>query len=117
VDDGRDELSVAEGVALGVETGLLKPTRDFLADERGVTLVFIAPRTGVRSSCEADGAFGVPAMVLRVVRRVGVLLAETAEGARRGAMGVFAVRVVASVGFSGRPLLVVLDRSVGMVPN
>jgi hypothetical protein len=43
------------------------------------------------------------------------LLAEAIEGARRGAMGVFAVRVVASVGLSGLPVLFVVVRSMGMV--
>ena len=116
MEAGRLLVGVADGVELGVELVLLTPTRDFLEDERGVMLLQRNALTGVTSSGWAVvAARGVVAALLRAVRLVCELLAEeTTEGARRGAMGVFAVRVVASVGFNGRPLFV-LERSLCMV--
>lgn len=104
---------------LGVELGLPKPTRDFLEEERGVTLVFRNDLTGVeKSSCEVPLTRGVTepaALLLRTVRADCEVLPEARLGARRGVTGVFAVRVVASVGLSGRPLVLVFVRSTGMV--
>jgi hypothetical protein len=116
VEVGRELDGVADGVEVGVELVLLTPTRDFLVDERGVMLLQRKALTGVTSSCWAVvAALGVTAALLRAVRLVCELLAEEApEGARRGATGVFAVRVVASVGFNGRPLFV-FERSLCMV--
>lgn len=57
---------------------------------------------------------GVFPALLRGVRADCEALEEAAEGASRGAIGVVAVRVVASVGINGRPWFVCL-RSMGMV--
>lgn len=99
----------------GLVVGLPAPTRDFLDEERGVILLFRNALTGVRSSWEAALALEVLGVVLRVVRLVCVELAEAMDGASRGVSGDLTVRVVASAGFRGRPLLLVLERSVCMV--
>jgi len=70
--------------------------------------------TGVTSSCRAVLTRGVAPALLRGVRVVWLQLAEATEGASRGATGVFAVRAVARVGFSGRAVLLVV-RSMGIV--
>jgi hypothetical protein len=96
----------------GVEPALLTPTRDFRAEERGVMLLSRKGFTGVVSSCAIVlGGRGVVLTLLRTVRLDSVLLAEVAS---RGVRGVFAVRVLASVGFKGLPLFV-FRRSVGIV--
>jgi hypothetical protein len=107
-------VGVPEGVPLGVELGLATPTRDVLADERGVTLLLMKALAGVMSSWAAVLTLGVVPTTLRGLRPGWVLLVEATEGARRGVTGVFAVRVVARVGFSGREVFV-LVRSVGIV--
>ena len=116
MDAGRVLLGVLQGVAFGVELVLLVPTRDFLDELRGVILLLRKDLTGVeRSSWEAVLPLGVLVTLLRTVRVDCELLAEAIEGASRGVMGVFAVRVVASVGFNGRPLLFAFERSAGIV--
>lgn len=112
MEDGRELLGVPEGVALAVEVGLPNPIRDLRADDRGVILLF--RDLGVRSSCGTVGAFGVEAAT-RGARTVCELLAEEEGVARRGAMGVFAVRFVASVGFRGLPGVFGFVRSMGMI--
>jgi hypothetical protein len=107
-------MGVPEGVPLGVEVGLATPTRDVLAEERGVTLLPMKALTGVTSSWADVLTRGVLPTTLRGLRPGWELLADAAEGARRGVTGVFAVRVVARVGFSGREVLV-LVRSMGIV--
>ena len=61
-------------------------------------------------------ARGVAPLLLRVVRVLGTLLAGGADGAAasRGVTGVFAVRLLASAGFSGRGVLRVF-RSIGIL--
>jgi hypothetical protein len=108
VDPGRELLGVAEGVTLGVDEALSTPTLDFLVEERGVTLLLRNGLTGVTSLYEdAAAALGVVPLLVRVVRVLEELTVEEAVGATasRGVKGVFAaVRVLASVGFSGRGL-------------
>lgn len=43
-------VGLPDGVPLGVEFALLAPTRDFLEDERGVTLLAMEVLVGVTSS-------------------------------------------------------------------
>lgn len=115
MEPARELFGVPEGVLFGVDVLLLTPTRDFRDDERGVTLLLMNDLTGVeRSSWDPVLVRGALGVLLRVVRAGCVLLAAAILGARRGVMGVLAVRVVASVGFKGRPLLAVV-RSMGMV--
>lgn len=114
VDAGREGFGVPEGVPFGVDCALPTPTRDFLDEDLGVMLLLIKALTGVTSSCEEVCALEVVPTLLRGVRLELLVPAEATEGASRGATGVFAVRVVASVGFSGRGVLV-LVRSVGIV--
>jgi hypothetical protein len=117
VDPGRELLGVAEGVTLGVDEALSTPTRDFLEEERGVTLLLRKALTGVTSLCEAAGALGVVPLLVRVVRVLDELTVEEAVGATasRGVKGVFAaVRLLASVGFSGRELIRSV-RSIGIL--
>lgn len=114
MEDGREATGVPEGVPLGVEPGLATPTRDVLADERGVTLLLMKALTGVMSSGAVVFTLGVLPTTLRDLRPGWALLVAVTEGARRGVTGVFAVRVVARVGFSGREVFV-LVRSVGIV--
>ena len=104
VEPGRELLGVADGVPLGVDDALSTPTRDFRDDERGVTLVLRKALTGVTVSWTAGATRGVLPTLLRAVRVPGALTVEEAVGATasRGVKGVFAVRVLASVGFSGR---------------
>lgn len=108
MDPGRELLGVAEGVPLGVDDVLSTPTRDFLEEERGVTLLLRKAFTGVTSLCEeAAGLAGVVPLLVRVVRVLDELTVEEAVGATasRGVKGVFAaVRLLASVGFNGREL-------------
>lgn len=108
VEVGRELLGVAEGVTLGVDDALSPPTRDLRDDERGVILVLRKAFTGVTLSCEATvGALGVVPLLLRAVRVLVELTVDEAVGATasRGVKGVvFAVRLLASVGFSGRGL-------------
>jgi hypothetical protein len=114
-ETGREELGVAAGVpsAEGMEPGLVTLARDFLAEERGVTLLLMKGLVGVTSSGMATFARGVLVPATRGLLLLEAL-AEASEGARRGATGVFAVRVVAREGFSGREVLVLL-RSMGIV--
>jgi hypothetical protein len=94
-------------VPLGVDDALSTPTRDFLADERGVMLLLRKGLTGVTFSWAVVAARGVLPMLLRAVRVLWELTVEEAVGATasRGVKGVvFAVRLLASVGFSGRGL-------------
>jgi hypothetical protein len=97
---------VAEGVPLGVDEALSTPTRDFLVDERGVMLLLRNGLTGVTLSWAAVATLGVLPTLLRAVRLLEELTVEEAVGATasRGVKGVFAVRLLASVGFSGRGL-------------
>lgn len=109
-------FGVAEGVVCGVESALLPPTRRRFPG-RGVAL---AARYGLFEGVRSSGAGvwrrGVLVGVLRADREGCVAPAAAwSEGARRGTRGVFAVRVVASVGFSGRPVLLVVERSVGIL--
>ena len=108
MEPGRELLGVAEGVALGVDEALSTPTRDFLEEERGVTLLLRNALTGVTSLCdEATDLAGVAPLLVRVVRVLDELTVEEAVGATasRGVKGVFAaVRLLASVGFNGRGL-------------
>lgn len=93
---------------LGVDDVLSTPTRDFLEEERGVTLLLRKAFTGVTSLCEeAGGLAGVVPLLVRVVRVLDELTVEEAVDATasRGVKGVFAaVRLLASVGFNGRGL-------------
>lgn len=109
VEPGRELLGVTEGVPLGVDEALSTPTRDFLVEERGVTLLLRKGLMGVTSLCEGAGAatLGVVPLLVRAVRVLEELTVEEAVGATAslGVKGVFAaVRVLASVGFSGRGL-------------
>ena len=106
VELGRELLGVADGVPLGVDDALSTPTRDFLDDERGVILLLRKALTGVTFSWAAAAALGVLPTLLRAVRVLWELTVEEAVGATasRGVKGVFAVRLLASVGFSGRGL-------------
>jgi hypothetical protein len=101
VEVGREETGVPDGVSFGVNGGLSKPTRDFLEDERGVTLLLRKALTGVTFSCTAMVTRGVTPLLLRTVRLPCEVLAADAEGATasRGVRGVFAVRLLASFGF------------------
>jgi hypothetical protein len=101
MDVGRDEDGVLMGVPLGVDDGLSKPTRDFLDEERGVTLLLRKAFTGVTSPYGVVLALGVAALVLRSLRPGCEALVGVAEGAlaSRGVRGVFAVRLLASFGF------------------
>lgn len=49
-DVGREDVGVWVGVPFGVEEELSTPMRDFLDDERGVTLLLRNAFTGVTSS-------------------------------------------------------------------
>jgi hypothetical protein len=92
------------------------PTRDFLDEERGVMLLLRKDLMGVDwSSCAGVLARGVLPTLLRTVRAGWALLAEATEGARRGVTGVFAARVLANVGFKGRPVLEFRRSGTGMV--
>jgi hypothetical protein len=106
VELGRELEGVADGVALGEGKPLSTPPRDFLEDERGVTLLLRKALTGVTLSWAVAAALGVVASLLRAVRVPWELTVEEAVGATasRGVKGVFAVRLLASVGFSGRGL-------------
>jgi hypothetical protein len=93
---GREEV----GVPLGVDEALSTPTRDFLDDERGVTLLFRNAFTGVTSSWMVVLTLGVVALLLRMGRADCALPVVAVGGAeaRRGVRGVFAVRLLASFG-------------------
>lgn len=108
VEVGRELLGVAEGVTLGVDVALSPPTRDLRDDERGVMLLLRKAFTGVTLSTLATvGALGVVPLLLRAVRVLVELTVDEAVGATasRGVKAVvFAVRLLASVGFSGRGL-------------
>lgn len=107
VDPGRELLGVAEGVPLGVDEALSTPTLDFREEERGVILLLRKGLMGVTSLCEGAAALGVVPLLVRAVRVLEELTVEEAVGATAslGVKGVFAaVRVLASVGFSGRGL-------------
>ena len=114
VEVGRELFGVALGVLLGDIAST--PTRDFLVEERGVMLVLKKGFAGVVVSTLAVLALGVVPLLVRVVRALTVLLAGAAEGvaASRGVRGVFAVRLLASVGFSGRGVFG-LVRSMGIL--
>ena len=116
MDVGRELFGVAIGVLLGVDDVLSRPTRDFLDEERGVMLLLRNGLAGVVFSTAAEVGFGVAPLLVRRDRVLCELAAEGAVGAtaRRGVMGVFAVRLLASVGFSGRGLFW-LDRSIGIL--
>jgi hypothetical protein len=115
VEAGRVFAGVLDGVPLGVDVELMVPTRDFLEEERGVTLLLMNDLTGVaKSSRLTVASLGVVLASVRTLRPDWELLADAAEGASRGVKGVFAVRVVASVGIKGRPLFM-LERSIGIV--
>jgi hypothetical protein len=107
VELGLELLGVADGVPLGVDDALSPPARDFRDDERGVMLLLRKALTGVTFSGAAAATLGVVPTLLRVVRVLWELTVEEAVGATasRGVKGVFAVRLLASVGFSGRGLL------------
>ena len=90
------------------------PTRDFLDDERGVTLLLRKVLTGVKSSLATKSPFGVFPVSLLSGRRGREVFVEVADAARRGVMGVFAVLFVARVGIKGR-LLLTLYLSVGIL--
>jgi hypothetical protein len=91
------------------------PTRDFLDDERGVTLLLRNVLTGVvKSSLATESPFGVFPVSLLSGRRGREVFVEVADAARRGVMGVFAVLFVARVGIKGR-LLLTLYLSVGIL--
>jgi len=116
-DVGREPL----GVIMGEFPGELPspPTRDFLEDERGVMLLFRNDLTGVMLSCVATGARGVVPLLLRRTREaaLAVLLAVLGVAARRGVKGVFAVRLLASVGFSGGRGVLWVGRSMGILSS
>ena len=116
VEVGRELVGVALGVLLGVDDALSTPTRDFLDDERGVTLLFRNALTGVTSTWAVGVALGVFPLLVRTLRLgcEGVAEGGVCATASRGVMGVFAVRLLASVGFSGRGLLWV-GRSIGII--
>jgi hypothetical protein len=102
VEAGREVVGVLMGVPLGVDDALSTPTRDFLEDERGVMLLLRNAFTGVTSSTTTELTRGVVALAVRTFRVGWVLLgaAVAVEGAeaRRGVNGVFAVRLLASLG-------------------
>lgn len=104
------------GVSLGVDEPLSTPTRDFLEDERGVMLLFRNALTGVTFSGGAALGLGVLPLLVRATRGGCELPVVAAAGvaARRGVRGVFAVRLLASVGFSGR-VVFGLERSMGIL--
>lgn len=86
------------------------PTRDFLEEERGVMLLFKNGFTGVTLSWVATVARETVPLPLRraweavlvlVVLAVAIEVVVVGTAARRGVKGVFAVRLLASVGFSG----------------
>jgi hypothetical protein len=101
------------GVPLGDEDVLSAPARDFLDEERGVTLLFRNAFTGVASSCTVLVTLGVVALLVRTVRVDCELLAVADEGAAasRGVSGVLAVRLLASFGLR----LVWGVRSIGIL--
>lgn len=92
------------GVPLGVEFALPAPTRDFLDDDRGVMLLLRYGFMGVEKSAFPGDLLGDTASLLSA-RRAD----EPADGrataavARRGVIGDFTVRVLASAGTNGRP--------------
>lgn len=116
VEAGRELLGVAVGVPLGVDEALSTPTRDFLEDERGVMLLLRKGLTGVASSRAVLLTLAVLPLLVRAVRLLCELFAEAVVGATasRGVRGVFAVRLLASVGFSGLGLLG-WGRSIGIL--
>ena len=65
-----------EGVLVGVEWALLTPILDFLADERGVTLLVTKDLTGVTSSWTTELTRGVLPTALREERTGGGFTAE-----------------------------------------
>lgn len=102
VEAGREVVGVLMGVPLGVDDALSTPTRDFLEDERGVILLLRNAFTGVTSSTTTELTRGVVALLVRTFRVDWVLVVPgvAVEGAeaRRGVNGVFAVRLLASLG-------------------
>ena len=90
------------------------PARDFLDDERGVTLLLRKVLTGVMSSLATESPFGVFPVSLLSSRRGREVFVDVADAARRGVMGVFTVLFVARVGIKGR-LLLTLYLSVGIL--
>ena len=116
MDVGREVVGVALGVLLGVDDALSTPTRDFLDEDRGVTLLLRKGLTGVLSSRAAVLTLGVDALAPRTVRVPCWVFVEAgvAAAARRGVMGVLAVRLLARVGFNGHDVCGV-DRSTGIV--
>lgn len=128
IDDvGREALGVTLGESLGELTST--PARDFLEDERGVMLLLRKALTGVTLSCVATGARGVVPLLVRRARElvlmvlpvvlwevaVAVAVAVLGVAARRGVKGVFAVRLLASEGFSGGRGWFWLGRSMGIL--
>lgn len=101
VEDGRELVGVTPGVVLG--DTLSTPTRDLRVEERGVTLLLRYGFVGVAVSA-ATAALGGTPLVVRVVE----------VAASRGVRGVFAVRLLASVGFNGRCVFW-LGRSMGIL--
>ncbi len=119
IEVGRDEVGVAPGVLLGVDEALSKPTRDFLDDDRGVMLLLRKGFTGVTSSRTAVFTLGVvAALLLRIGRPLCEVFDDANVGApaRRGVIGVLAVRLLASAGFSGHEVCGV-DRLVDMLAS
>jgi hypothetical protein len=100
VEAGREGAGVPVGVPLGVDEALSPPTRDFLEDDRGVTLLLRNALTGVTSSTTTDLTRGVVAVLLRTERPDCEAAVDVVEGATasRGVRGVWAVRLLASFG-------------------
>ena len=115
---GREEVGVALGVLLGVDDALSKPTRDFLDDDLGVMLLLRNGLTGVTSSRITVFTLGDATLLLRIGRAPCDAFVEANVGAvaRRGVMGVLAVRLLASAGFSGQEVCGV-DRSAGILKS
>lgn len=117
VDEGRELIGVVAGEAFGEDAPLPRPTRDLRDEVRGVMLVPRNDLAGVvASSLMGAASRGVAPLALRTVRLVCDVLLAGVEGARarRGVRGVFAERLLASVGFKGRGLFGV-DRSMGIL--
>lgn len=101
------------GVPVGVPLGVVLPARDFLEEERGVTLLLRKLFTGVDRSSRGPPLGVVLASLLSDLRDIGVV-EGIADAASRGVTGDFAVRFVASAGINGLLMLVVLYLSAGI---
>lgn len=101
-------------VVLGVEIILL--TRDFLEDDRGVTLLPSRNAlTGVDKSAFEPGVTLPDAALFAAERWESGVLGDAALAANLGVKGDFARRFAARVGINGRPAVLALGFSEGML--